>query len=102
MLFRQCGVSLRHRPDPCFDRIPIIIKTLHHIFAVFSLYTNNAKARVGEQALQSVRVSQCEREMDYVPLGRKEPLTASARIPHIGALSGVEMTHTATLPPLRR
>ncbi len=33
--------------------------------------------------------------------GRKR-LIASARIPHIGALSGVEMTQTAMLPPLRR
>jgi hypothetical protein len=55
---REREVSLWHRPDPCFDWIPIIIKTLHHVFAFFSLYTDLSKARVGQQALQPVRVSQ--------------------------------------------
>src|SRR5262245_28716512 len=69
---REREVSLWHRSDPCFYWFPIIIKTLHHVFAFFSLYTDVSEARVGEHALQSFRVSQSEREMDYIPLRQEK------------------------------
>ena len=65
-------ISLWYRPDPCFNWIPVIVKTLHHVFAFLLLYTDVSKTRVREHIFQPFRVSQCEREMDYIPLLREK------------------------------
>ena len=81
--------------------IPSIHRSCHNYPRAFVVRSEPAGIRHRPAESPSDRVAERERQMNGLLLrGRRRP-SRSARMPHIGAWSGLEMTHMPARPPSR-